>query len=195
MSTTDIIVLSVALAMDCFTVSVVSGVVLGRWEGRVILWLCFLFGLFQAAMPLLGWAATTAFARLIEAYDHWVAFALLTFLGLKMIREAFLPEERQTFNPRHLTTQLMLAIATSIDALAVGISMAVMGHDTLASLIKPVAAIGTVSFLLGLMGHLLGIRSGRVIGQRLRPALVGGLLLILIGVKVLISHLQTMNGV
>jgi len=189
MSSLDIFVLSVALAMDCFTVSVVSGVVLRRWEGRVILWLCLLFGFFQAAMPLFGWLATTGYAHYIEAYDHWVAFALLSFLGLKMIREAFLPEEQQTFNPRRLTTQLMLAVATSIDALAVGISMAVMGYDTLVSLLLPLSAIGIASFLFGLLGHLLGIRFGQMICKKFKPALIGGLLLILIGVKVLFSHL------
>lgn len=191
MNSFDIILLAIALAMDCFTVSVVSGVVLRRWEGGVILWICFLFGLFQAAMPLLGWITTAGFSHYIEAYDHWVAFALLLFLGLKMIREAFLPEERQTFNPRNLTTQLMLAVATSIDALAVGISLAVMGYNTMTSLLWPLTAIGLCSLLFGLLGHALGIRFGRIIGRKFKPALVGGVLLILIGVKVLISHLLT----
>ena len=192
MSSIDILLLAVALAMDCFTVSVVSGVVLRRWEGGVILWLCFLFGLFQAAMPLLGWLATTGFAHYIEAYDHWVAFALLLFLGLKMIRESFLPEEHQTFNPRRLPTQLLLAVATSIDALAVGISLAVTGYDTMASLLWPLTAIGVASFLFGLLGHVLGIHFGRIISKRLRPALIGGILLVLIGVKVLFSHLGSL---
>ena len=190
MNSFDIILLAIALAMDCFAVSVVSGVVLRRWEGGVILWLCFLFGLFQATMPLLGWIATAGFSRYIEAYDHWVAFALLLFLGLKMIREAFLPEEHQTFDPHRLTTQLMLAVATSIDALAVGISLAVMGYDTVASLLWPLIAIGLCSLLFELLGHALGIRFGRIIGRKLKPALVGGVLLILIGVKVLVSHIS-----
>ncbi len=175
--------------MDCFTISVVSGVVLRQWEGRVILWLAFLFGFFQAAMPLFGWLATTSFAHYIEAYDHWVAFGLLLFLGLKMIREAFLPDEQQTFNPRLLATQLMLAVATSIDALAVGISMAVTGYDTLLSLLWPLSAIGLCSMLFTILGHALGIRFGRMICKRLKPELLGGVLLILIGVKVLATHL------
>lgn len=190
MSSLDILLLSVALAMDCFTVSVVSGVTLRRWEGGVIVWLCLLFGLFQAGMPLIGWLTTNRLAHYIEAYDHWVAFALLSFLGVKMIREAVLPEEQQTFNPRCLATQLMLAVATSIDALAVGISMAVMGYDTPQSLLFPLSAIGVASFLFGLMGHAMGIRFGKVISRTLRPALLGGVLLILIGVKVLVSHLH-----
>lgn len=191
MSGLDIIILAIALAMDCFAVSVVSGVVLRRWEGGVILWLGFLFGLFQAAMPLLGWVATAGFANYIQAYGHWVAFALLLLLGLKMIREAFLPEERQSFNPRHLPTQLMLAVATSIDALAVGISLAATGYATVTSLLWPLTAIALCSLLFSLLGHALGIRFGRSMEHKLRPALAGGVLLILIGVKVLASHLLT----
>lgn len=186
MSNLDIILLAVALAMDCFTVSVVSGVILRRWEGRVILWIAFLFGLFQAAMPLLGWTLSVGFARHIETYGHWIAFGLLLFIGVKMIREAFQPDEQSTFDPRRLTTQLLLAVATSIDALAVGISMAVTGYDTLLSLLWPLTAIGLASLLFSLLGHALGIRFGHAISKRLKPEIAGGLLLILIGVKILI---------
>ncbi len=185
----DILILAVALAMDCFTVSVVSGCVLKRWEGGVIVWMSFLFGLFQAAMPLLGWMATSRFAGYIESFDHWVAFALLLFLGVKMIMESAKEEEARLFNPHRLAVQLTLALATSIDALAVGISMAVMGYHTLQSLAFPLAVIGGVSMAFGLLGHLLGIRFGQTVSRKLRPELVGGLLLILIGVKVLLSHL------
>ena len=189
MGFTDIFLLAVALAMDCFTVSMVSGCVLKRWEGALILWISFLFGLFQAAMPLLGWAATSCFADYIESFDHWVAFALLLFLGVKMILESAKEESARLFNPHRLAVQLTLALATSIDALAVGISMAVMGYGTIASLAFPLSVIGAVSLAFGILGHLLGIRFGRVVSRRLRPELLGGLLLIFIGVKVLLSHL------
>ena len=96
----DIWMLSVALAMDCFTVSIASGVIQGRREWPVILRIAFLFGLFQAMMPFFGWLATNYFAHYIEAYDHWVAFGLLAFLGGKMIYESFQPEEQHFFNPR-----------------------------------------------------------------------------------------------
>ena len=185
----DILLLSVALAMDCFTVSIVSGVILRRWQWGVIVQLSVLFGVFQAAMPLFGWLATSHFAHYVEAFDHWIAFGLLAFLGLKMIRESFLPEEDQTFDPRRLATQLLLAVATSIDALAVGISFAATGYDNLRSLLWPLLSIGLFSFLFGIAGHGLGIRFGRSIARRLRPALVGGIILLLIGVKVLITHL------
>ena len=185
----DILLLSVALAMDCFTVSIVSGVILRRWQWGIIVQLSVLFGLFQAGMPLIGWGATSHFARYVEAVDHWIAFGLLAFLGVKMIRESFLPEEEQTFDPRRLATQLLLAVATSIDALAVGISFAATGYDSLRSLLWPLLSIGLFSFLFGLAGHGLGIRFGRSIARRLRPALIGGIILLLIGVKVLLSHL------
>lgn len=189
MTLLDMLLLAVALAMDCFTVSIVSGVILREQEWRVIGQLSFLFGLFQAAMPFLGWLCTAHFAHYVEAYDHWVAFLLLAFLGGRMIREAFLPEERQTFNPRRLATQLMLAVATSIDALAIGISMAVSGYTAVSQLWVPLALIGLVSLLFGIAGHLLGIRFGREVSRRFKPGLIGGVILLLIGFKVLFSHL------
>ena len=118
-----------------------------------------------------------------------MAFALLSFLGVKMIRESMQEEEAKVFNPRKLSVQLTLAVATSIDALAVGISMAVMGYDSLLSMTFPLLVIGLFSLAFGLLGNLLGIRFGRAISRKLKPELVGGVLLILIGIKVLLSHL------
>lgn len=189
MTLPDIIFLSIALAMDCFAVSIASGFILQTIVWPVILRMSLLFGLFQAAMPFFGWLATTRFSQSFEAYDHWVAFALLTFIGTKMIRDAFLPEQQKAFNPRRLRTQLLLSLATSIDALAVGISLALTGYDTLHSLLEPLAWIGVVSLFFGIIGHLLGIRFGRVVSRRLKPELIGGVILLAIGVKILLSHL------
>lgn len=189
MSFFDIVLLSVALAMDCFTVSIVSGVMMARRWWRVILRLSVLFGLFQALMPLIGWLCTSYFARYIEAYDHWVAFAMLAFLGGKMIFSAFQPEEASHFDPTDWKTGVTMAVATSIDALAVGISFAMTGYETLQSLFLPLFVIGVGSFLFSLAGHLLGIRFGGEIRRRLRPELLGGLILIAIGVKILITHI------
>ena len=186
----DIWMLSVALAMDCFTVSIASGVIMGKREWGTILRMSFLFGFFQAVMPFLGWLATNYLAHYIEAYDHWVAFALLAFLGGKMIYESFQPEEHQSFNPRKLRTQLLLAVATSIDALAVGISLAVTGYSTLSVLFEPLAWIGVGSFVFGVLGHLLGLQFGVLVRKRLRPELLGGVILIVIGVKILLSHIS-----
>lgn len=199
MNLLDIILLAIALAMDCFTVSIVSGVIMydtaedkvspmKGWWG-VFIRMAFLFGLFQAAMPLFGWLGISFFQSQIEAYDHWIAFALLTFIGGNMIREAFSPEEEHHFNPRRLHTQLLLAVATSIDALAVGISFACTGYQSVSQLFVPLFIIGLVSFLFSIIGTHLGIRFGRAISHRLKPALVGGIILVAIGVKILVSHL------
>ena len=189
MSFWDILLLSVALAMDCFTVSIVSGVILVRYWWRYIIRLSILFGLFQALMPLLGWLGTTWLAEYIEAYDHWVAFGMLAFLGGRMIRDAFRPEEEHHFDPKSWWTGIVLAVATSIDALAVGISLAMTGYEHIGQLTMPLVIIGLGSFLFSIVGHLLGLRFGASIRRRLRPELLGGIILIGIGVKILMTHL------
>ena len=232
MSLLDIILLAVALAMDCLTVSVVSGVIgftvhslqftddysdgsdglaskstvnykpstvnckpsarpAGALssERTVNIRMAFLFGFFQALMPLIGWAGISHFQSYMEAYDHWIAFSLLGFIGGRMVWESFHPEEGQHFNPRRLQTQLLLAIATSIDALAVGISFACTGYEQLSQLWMPLAVIGMVSFLFSLLGYWAGYHFGRGIISRFKPELIGGVILILIGVRILMSHL------
>ena len=192
MSLLDIILLAVALAMDCLTVSIVSGVLLGggiKEEGGKMIRMAFLFGFFQALMPLIGWLGISYFQSFIEDYDHWIAFSLLAIIGGRMVWESLNPAEEQHFNPRRLRTQLLLAIATSIDALAVGISFACTGYTSLAQLTLPLVIIGAVSFLFSLIGYQLGARFGRSIAHRLKPELLGGIILIGIGVKILIEHL------
>jgi putative Mn2+ efflux pump MntP len=208
MNLLDIILLAVALAMDCFTVSIVSGVLFnGQWtmdNGQLstrsnnyplsifhfpLLRMAFLFGFFQAMMPLLGWLGISHFQAYMEAYDHWIAFGLLGFIGGKMIWESFGDEEDQHFNPSRLRTQLLLAIATSIDALAIGISFACTGFTELSQLTMPLLIIGIVSFLFSIVGYHLGRRFGKTITRRIKPELLGGVILILIGVKILITHL------
>ena len=193
MNLLDIILLAVALAMDCFTVSIVSGVLFnGQWtmdKGIPLLRMAFLFGFFQAMMPLLGWLGISHFQAYMEAYDHWIAFGLLGFIGGKMIWESFGYEEDQHFNPSRLRTQLLLAIATSIDALAIGISFACTGFTELSQLTMPLLIIGIVSFLFSIVGYHLGRRFGKTITRRIKPELLGGVILVLIGVKILITHL------
>ena len=208
MNLLDIILLAVALAMDCFTVSIVSGVLFnGQWtmdNGQLstrsnnyplsilhfpLLRMAFLFGFFQAMMPLLGWLGISHFQAYMEAYDHWIAFVLLGFIGGKMIWESFGDEEDQHFNPSKLRTQLLLAIATSIDALAIGISFACTGFTQLSQLTMPLLIIGIVSFLFSLVGYHLGRRFGKTITRRIKPELLGGVILVLIGVKILMTHL------
>ena len=219
MSLIDIILLAVALAMDCLTVSIVSGVLVftvdslsscvpavasGKAErtddyingseglaskSTVNLRMAFFFGLFQAMMPLIGWLGISHFQAYMEAYDHWIAFGLLAFIGGRMVWESLHPEEEQHFNPRRLRTQLLLAVATSIDALAVGISFACTGYTSVGQLTQPLIIIGAVSFLFSLIGYQVGARFGKSASQRLKPELLGGVILILIGVKILASHL------
>ena len=195
MNLLDIWLLAVALAMDCFTVSIVSGVILSNRfplfsrEGLGVFRLAFLFGLFQALMPLIGWFATSRFSEHLESIDHWIAFALLAFIGGKMIKESFEEEQKSTFDPQRLHTQLLLAVATSIDALAVGISFACTGYHRLSQLTAPFIIIGVVSFLFSILGYILGTRFGKSITRRLKPELLGGIILVVIGVKILMTHL------
>lgn len=187
----DLLLLSIALAMDCFTVSLMSGVMLRRKITAVILRMALLFGVFQAAMPLIGWLGTAHFSQYLEAVDHWIAFGLLAFIGGKMIWESFHNDEddEPSFNPLHLRTQVLLAVATSIDALAVGISMACLGYDHITMLTLPLVMIGVTSALMSIVGYWLGVRFGRIVTRRIKPELIGGLVLICIGIKVLLSHL------
>lgn len=192
MSLLDILLLAVALAMDCLTVSIVSGVIQFTVYNKpltVNLRMAIFFGFFQAMMPLIGWLGVSHFQSYLEAYDHWIAFGLLAFIGGRMIWESFGSDEEQHFNPRKLRTQLLLAIATSIDALAVGISFACTGYTSLGQLTLPLIIIGVVSFLFSLIGYQLGTRFGRSIAHRLKPELLGGVILIGIGVKILAEHL------
>ena len=202
MNLLDIILLAVALAMDCFTVSIVSGVIMIQGDGSFvtpadvtkepspcIIRMAFLFGFFQAMMPLLGWLGISHFQAYMEAYDHWIAFGLLGFIGGKMVWECFGDEEDQHFNPSKLRTQLLLAIATSIDALAIGISFACTGFTEISQLTMPLLIIGIVSFLFSIVGYHLGRRFGKTITRRIKPELLGGVILILIGMKILITHL------
>ena len=194
MSLIDIILLAVALAMDCLTVSIVSGVIEVKSEEVKsekwwIIRMALLFGLFQAMMPLIGWLGISHFQAYMEAYDHWIAFTMLGFIGGRMVWESFGSDEEQHFNPRKLRTQLLLAIATSIDALAVGISFACTGYTAVGQHTLPLIIIGVVSFLFSLIGYRLGARFGRSIARKLKPELFGGIILIGIGVKILMEHL------
>ena len=189
MTILDILLIAVALAMDCFTVSIVSGVMTRKMFWGRNLRMAFLFGFFQAAMPFIGWIAIHYFQSSVEAYDHWIAFGLLLLIGGKMILDAFNEEDEATFNPLNLGTQLTLAVATSIDALAVGISFSCSGYGTVQSLILPLAIIGLVSFIFSIAGLLLGVRFGGAVARRFKPEIIGGVILIAIGVKILMEHL------
>ncbi len=186
----EIWLLAVGLAMDCFAISIASGIIMRRIWLRPMLTMAFFFGFFQALMPLLGWAGTNLFSHLIESIDHWVAFGILAFLGGRMVMESFKKEDcKHNYDPTDLKVVLTLAVATSIDALAVGVSFSCLGIRTFSAILSPILIIGFVSFVLSLIGLTFGIRFGCGIARRLRAELLGGIILILIGIKILIEHL------
>lgn len=190
MTNLEIWLIAVGLAMDCFAVSIASGIIMKRILIRPMLTIAFFFGLFQALMPLLGWIAASTFSRQIESIDHWIAFAILVFLGGRMVKESFKDDDcKHEFDPTRLKIVLALSVATSIDALAVGVSFAFLGMKGLAGILPPAGIIGLVSFALSAAGLMFGVRFGCGIARKLRAERWGGLILIIIGTKILIEHL------
>ena len=190
MSLIDITFLALALAMDCFTVSIVSGVIIRKYILSIMLRMAILFGLFQAMMPFIGWLGISYFSHYLESVDHWIAFGLLAFLGGKMIKDSFGSEEEAHFDPSKLTSQLLFAVATSIDALAVGISFACLGYKNIEQLTLPLIVIGVCSFVMSILGNILGVMCGKSIVKRLKPEFIGGVILLLIGFRILYEHIS-----
>lgn len=184
MNPAEIILIAVSLAMDAFAVSVAAGTA-GQLPKRAIFRLSFHFGLFQFMMPVIGWYAGYHIAPLISAVDHWVAFALLFFVGFHMIKNGFAPRESKSIlrDPSRGFTLVMLSVATSIDALAVGISLAMMEI----AIWYPAVIIGVVTSAMSLAGIRLGGFFGKKLGPRMEIA--GGLVLILIGLRILATDL------
>ncbi len=178
--------MAVALAMDCFAVAMGMSCGATRLKARQTLRMAFFFGLFQFAMPVIGWFAGENVLRHIEKFDHWIALILLAFVGLKMIRESFEKGKGEGANPVDRTTGvplLILSIATSIDALAVGLSLSVLRTN----IFLPAVLIGVVCFALTVVGAKIGPLVGRAVGKR--AELLGGLILIGIGIKIVLEHL------
>ena len=191
MSALEIWLIAVSLAMDCLAVSIASGIIQKRYVWSNMLPMSLSFGWFQGMMCAIGWVAFIYFSGWVESIDHWIAFGMLAVIGGNMIMEGLSEEdEERHFNPSSAWVILTLAVATSIDALAVGISFACLGYQTITSLIYPVAVIGFVSLVFSLIGLYLGVTFGKKIEQRIKPELVGGIILILIGLKILFEHLN-----
>ncbi len=178
--------ISLGLCFDTFAVSVSSGIARSSLTFIQAVRIALILAIFQALMPALGWLIGREIAILIREADHWVAFGLLFLLGMKMIVEGLKhPEQKRNSNPLDIRVQLMLAIATSIDALMVGISFGTLDvHIVTAS-----AMIGGLTFLVSMIGILFGKKTGKTFGPRMEIA--GGLILILIGVKIVVEHLTT----
>jgi putative Mn2+ efflux pump MntP len=185
MSFAEVLLIAVSMAMDAFAVSLGIGTSRQASTPRPIFRLSFHFGLFQFLMPILGWLAGSSIATLISAFDHWVALALLAFVGGRMIRSGLDSDSVPSPNdPSRGGTLVMLSIATSIDAFAIGLSLAML-H---VAILYPSLVIGVVTAGLSLAGLLIGHRLGEAFGKRME--VLGGVILIGIGLRVLISHLM-----
>ncbi len=177
--------IAVGLAMDCFAVSLGIGASEHINSARAALRLAFHFGLFQAMMPVFGWLAGRSVEQFISGFDHWLALGLLAFVGLRMIRSGLSSDEVGTISqdPSHGRTLVMLSVATSIDALAVGISLAALKVE----IVYPAIVIGLTTLALSLIALALGRKLGQRLGSHME--ILGGLILIAIGVRVVASHL------
>ena len=182
----ELFLIAVGLSMDAFAVSICKGLGMRRLNMRQAVLIALFFGGFQALMPVIGWALGSQFASLVTPVDHWIAFVLLAFIGGKMLWDAFHGEEGDTEAldaPLDLRELLMLAVATSIDALAVGITFAFLEVD----IVPSVSLIGVTTFVLSLAGVAIGHQFG---ARWEKPSsVVGGVILILIGCKILLEHL------
>jgi manganese efflux pump family protein len=186
MSLLTLLGIAVGLAMDAFAVAIGIGLTADSVSLRKTLRLAWHFGLFQALMPIAGWLAGHSLAQWIGDVDHWIAFGLLTVIGGRMIYEALHgdAEARTERDPTRGASLVVLSVATSIDALAVGLSLALLGVD----IWYPAAVIGVVAFAFTAAGIHLGRRFGALLGRRME--IVGGVILIAIGVQILIEHLS-----
>ena len=179
-----LLLIAFGLSMDAFAVSISNGITIQRQRANHALRIGIFFGSFQALMPLIGWSAGLSFRELISGVDHWIAFGLLTFIGGKMIYESKkMDGQGKETKPLNLPTLLLLSVATSIDALAVGISFALLKI----SIITPIIVIGTVTFILSSIGVLIGNKVGHFFEKKIET--LGGLILIGIGIKILLEHL------
>ena len=179
----ELFFIAVGLSMDAFAVSLCKGLATKKLKAKHFLIVGLWFGGFQALMPALGYLLGSGFEQYISMLDHWIAFILLGFLGGKMIYESF-REEETTISSFSTKTLLTLGVATSIDALAVGVSMAFLKT----SIYFPAFIIGFVTFSLSLIGVICGYRFGKIKG--INVELFGGIILIGIGIKILIEHLM-----
>ncbi|MBD5083575.1 MAG: manganese efflux pump [Clostridiales bacterium] len=180
----ELFILAVGLSMDAFAVAVCKGLSIQALMPRHAIIVGLWFGAFQALMPAIGWLLGAAFADMIAAVDHWIAFVLLAFIGGNMIREAIGKDEEECDPSLAPLTMLLLAVATSIDALAVGVTFAFLRVDILPA----VTLIGVCTFLIS----AAGVKVGNVFGVRYKSKaeLAGGVVLVLIGLKILLEHLE-----
>ncbi|MCH5341051.1 MAG: manganese efflux pump [Acetatifactor sp.] len=187
MSLLTLFITAVGLSMDAFAVSVCKGLAIKKITFKKAFIIGLWFGGFQALMPLLGYLLGSQFKQSVEAIDHWIAFVLLVLIGINMIKEALSKDEEKTDDSLSIKNMFLLAIATSIDALAVGITYAFLQVD----IVPAVSFIGATTFTLS----AAGVKVGNVFGMKYksRAELAGGIILILIGTKILLEHLGVLS--
>ncbi len=180
----SIFLIAIGLNFDSLAVSISAGLVVKNIRFNQAAKIAFVFAVFQGLMPFIGWFLGLQVRDLIKDYDHWIAFTLLFIIGARMIHESLKKEEdKKTLNPLKLFVMISMAIATSIDALVVGVSLAF----TEVNIIITIAIVGISTFLVSMLGMLLGKKAGSMFGKKME--IVGGIILIGIGVKILFEHL------
>jgi len=180
----EVLLIAICMSMDAFAVCLGAGAQDQASAGRPTFRLAFHFGLFQFLLPVLGWFAGVTIVRYIATYDHWIAFGLLAYVGGRMVSSGFHPGEGSSLNdPSRGWTLVLLSIAVSIDALAVGLSLGIIGVN----IWFPAAVIGIVTGLVSWLGLRLGNKLGEKFGKRMEIA--GGIILVLIGTRILLAHL------
>ncbi len=187
MSFIELFLLGVALAMDAFAVSVCKGMIMQKPKIKNAALIALFFGGFQALMPFIGWILGRQFESVIKAYDHWIAFLLLVFLGGKMIYDACKKDGKEEKYKESVDIKelVLLAVATSIDALAVGVTLAFLD----VSLAEAVSVIGVTTFIITFCGVYIGAKTGELLKDKAQ--ILGGTVLIIIGIKILVEHLIT----
>lgn len=183
MNTIEIMLVGLGLAMDAFAVAICKGLSMKKMEWNKAVIIAIYFGLFQAVMPIIGYIIGATFRNLIESVDHWIAFILLGIIGINMVKESFDNEEERKNDRIDIKTMILLSIATSIDALVVGITFAFFKNN----IVKSVTIIGFITLILSLIGVKIGNKFGDKFQNK--AELTGGIILIIIGTKILLEHL------
>lgn len=181
----EIIIIGIGLAMDAFAISICKGLSIKEINLQKAIVISSYFGIFQAGMPVMGYVLSKRFENFVTSIDHWIAFFLLFFIGLNMIKDAFEKKEDKNLENDDMgfKEMVMLSVATSIDALAVGITFAFLNVDIFSSTI----IIGIITFIISLLGVFIGKRFGDIFEKK--AEVLGGIILILIGIKILAQHL------
>lgn len=175
--------IAVGLAMDAFSVSIASGVIIHKVAFKNAFKIALFFGIFQAFMPVVGWLTGLGLKGFISQIDHWIAFLLLSLVGIKMIYDSIRSETKKNFDPLNIYVLLMLSIATSIDALVAGITLSMVDI----SIVTPVLIIGVITFLFSFAGVYIGGKLGHFFEKKIE--MFGGIILVMIGVYILLEHL------